>query len=191
MADTKFGFQRILNNVDKLKRTLPVKLANETQNFFVDSWRKQGWDDGSVKAWQPRQKETKKSAGRSILVKSGKLRRAVGQSIRSKTFEKIQLVVALPYAQVHNDGGTVTTKERDQVLRFRPHAYNLQTGKYRGKFVKKNASGARKYGDYSMKVKISATTFQMPQRRFMGDSRTLRTKQLKVIDNEIQRIWQA
>lgn len=191
MADNKFRFSRVLQNVDRLKKNLPTLLASQAQGFFVDSWRKQGWDDGSVIKWAPRKKETKKTAGRAILVKSGALRRAVNQSIRQATFERIRLVVALPYAQVHNDGGTVTTKDRTQVLRFRPMSYNLETGKYRGRFVKKNATGARKYGDYSMKVNISATSYNMPQRRFMGDSKTLRNKQVALITKQIDKVWQA
>lgn len=191
MADTRFGFQRILNNAEKLKRSLPIKLANSTQNFFVDSWRKQGWDDGGVKSWKPRRKETKKSIGRAILVRAGKLRRAVGQSIRSATFDKIQLVVALPYAKVHNEGESVTVKE-----------YSRAT------FIKSSTSefiGLRTNKKGQLREKIKRTTIfvrgedqsvrshqrTMPQRRFMGDSKTLRDIQKKVIDTEIQKVWQA
>ena len=191
MADTQFGFQRILNNVEKLKRSLPIKLANSTQNFFVDSWRKQGWDDGGLKAWKPRMKETKKTMGRAILVRSGKLRRAVGQSIRSATFDKIQLVVALPYAKVHNDGGTVTVQE---------HSRATFTKTTTSQFI-----GLRQNKKGQLRESIKRTTIfirgedqsvrshdrTMPQRRFMGDSRTLQTVQRKVIDTEIQKVWQA
>jgi len=41
---------------------------------------------------------------RHILVKSGALRRAVNNSIRSATFNRVELIVGVPYAEYHNEG---------------------------------------------------------------------------------------
>lgn len=110
----KFNFDRVKVNMQRLKTELPVILANDAQKFFVDSWRQQGWegkDWPEVKRRIPGTREYKfpKTKGlgrrtRAILVKSGALRRAVGHSIRSKTFNNIRLVVDLPYAARHNEG---------------------------------------------------------------------------------------
>lgn len=117
MADNKFHTAQILNNLNKVKKTLPVVLANQAQNFFVDSFKNQGWTDVSKQNWKevnrriPGTKEYKypKTKGLSrrtkpILTASGKLRRAVGSSIRSATFERIALIVPLNYASYHNEG---------------------------------------------------------------------------------------
>lgn len=104
---SKFGFDRVIKNFERLKNDLPVVVANKTQNFFADSWRKQGWDDTGVKAWEPRKYETPKTKGKAILVSTGKLRRAVQNSIREKRFERIHLVIdggSIPYAKIHNEG---------------------------------------------------------------------------------------
>jgi len=191
MADNKFGFGRVLRNVEALKKTLPVVLANQAQNFFVDSFKKAGWDDGTVTKWPARSIENKKNKGRALLVKSGKLRRAVGNSIRLKTFDKVLLTVPLPYAAVHNDG------------------YNGIVKSYtRARFTKSTTSefiGLRKNKDGKLKqnvrrtsiyiqtgeVSVKAHNMNMPQRKFIGDSATLRKMQVTEINKAITKVWQA
>ncbi len=104
---TKFNFDRVLKNMERLKRELPIVIANDTQNFFTRSWDKQGWEDAGLKTWAPRAKETKKTMGKKIMISTGKLRRAVQNSIREKRFDKIRLVIdggSIPYAARHNYG---------------------------------------------------------------------------------------
>jgi phage gpG-like protein len=188
MADNKFGLGRVINNVEKLKRTITVLLANQAQNFFVDSWRKKGWDDGTIKRWPERNKETKKSQGRALLVKSGKLRRAVGNSIRLKTFEKIQLIVPLPYAAVHNEGynGMVSAHTR---ARFSKSSTSQFIGLSRKGGNRKKASTTVYV--QTGEVKVRAHMMKMPKRQFMGDSATLRKIQTELITKEIDKQWQA
>ncbi len=188
---TKFGFDKVLNNMERLKKTLPVLLANQAQNFFVDSWRKQGWDDGSVQKWQPRKVTNKKNQGRSLLVKSGALRRAASQSIRSQTFSLIRLTVALPYAAVHNDGYNGPVKGYTRA-KFTKSTTSQFIGLRRTKSGKLKENIRRttvftKTGD----VQVKAHTMRMPQRRFMGDSKTLRKQQVTLITGQIDKIWQA
>lgn len=113
----KFNFDRVKRNLDRVKKQVPTILANQAQNFFVESWKKQGWDDNGVKQWAvPKRRvpgtpeyEYPKKRGLSrrvkpTLVKTGRLRRAVSHSIRQKTFNTIKLAVDVPYAQYHNEG---------------------------------------------------------------------------------------
>ena len=183
----KFRLDIIVKNVERMKNTLPVLLANQAQNFFVESWKKQGWDDKGVDKWPSRQDTGPRSRGRSILVKSGKLRRAVGQSIRFKTFDKIQLVVALPYAEVHNDGYNGPRRAHKRAI-FKRSSTPEFIGLARKKPRKKPMTSVYpKVGDASVK----AHTMKMPRRRFMGDSASLRREQLKLIDKEILKVWQG
>jgi phage gpG-like protein len=113
----KFNFDRVRKNFDQVKQDLPTLLANQAQNFFAKSWNKQGWDDGNVKEWKevqrriigtpafkyPKNKDLPRRT-RAILVKSGRLRRAVQNSIRSATWSRVQLTVDVPYAAYHNKG---------------------------------------------------------------------------------------
>lgn len=159
-----FNFSRVRKNFDRLKQELPVAVAGVTQNFFADSWRKQGWDDGTVNKWEPRKVETKKTKGRAILVKTGKLRRAVQNSIREKRFDRIRLVIdgaTIPYASVHNEGGDV----------------RIPATMRRSKLGKA--------------FQVRAHVKHMPQRKFLGDSKSLRLIQVKTIKNHIDKVWRA
>lgn len=132
----KFNFDQIIKKLEKAKISLPKVLANDTKKFFLSSWQKQGWDDGVVKSWAPRKyNKNKRAAGRSILVKSGALKRAENASLKSATFDSIKFIINLPYAQIHNDG-----------------------------LIMKNGK-------------------RMPQRKYMGDSESLR----KIQKQKIQR----
>lgn len=117
MAKSKFEFGKVINNFDQVKRTLPPVLANQAQNFFVEGFRKQGFTDRSFKQWEqvkrripgtfeykyPKKKQLSRRTS-PILVRTGKLKRAVANSIRSQTFDRVQLIVSVPYAEYHNEG---------------------------------------------------------------------------------------
>lgn len=110
---SKFGFDKIIKNLEQTKRNLPVKLANETKNYFLSSWAKQGFNG---QQWQevkrripgtPEYKRAKSSEHtRAILVGkgSGNLRRDVANSLKEATFERIRFSVDNKYAKIHNEG---------------------------------------------------------------------------------------
>lgn len=115
MPDEKnqFGFKYVLANIGTLKRTLPALLANQAQRHFVSSWSKNGWEGTPWAEVQRRMSFTKafmygKPADRTrhINVKTGALRRAVGDCIKAVSFERTDLIVSVPgdYAEYINDG---------------------------------------------------------------------------------------
>ena len=122
MPDNKFHFDRLRMNLLRMKSELPIILANHAQNFFVGTFTKQAWDGTGwkeVKRRQPGTDEYKypKFKGLSrrtspILVRTGRLRRAVSNSIRSATFNSVRLVVDLPYAAAQNDGNDNLPRRR-------------------------------------------------------------------------------
>lgn len=185
---SKFGFDKALKNMERLKETLPPLLANQAQNFFVQSWRKQGWDDGGIQRWKPRQDKGPKSQGRAILVKSGKLRRAIGQSIREQSFERIKLVVALPYAFVHNEGYNGPRRAHSRAVFSRS-----STTQFIGLQRKDGNRKLPKTPVYPKagEQKVKAHNLNIPKRQFMGDSKTLRKQQEKLIEKELGKIWQV
>jgi hypothetical protein len=114
MADNKFKFGELKQNIERMKRDLPIILANDSMNYFVKSWDDQGWDgeawqtpkrriDGTPEYKYPKFRDLGRRT-RATLVKTGTLRRAVSMSVRSQTFTSIRLVVDLPYAARHNEG---------------------------------------------------------------------------------------
>ena len=110
----KFNFGDIKKKLERVKKDLPTKLANETKNYFLSSWDKQGFDG---KNWQevkrriPNTQEYKRAPNSrrtaAILVGkgAGNLRRDVANSLKEKTFERIRFSVDNDYAYIHNYGG--------------------------------------------------------------------------------------
>jgi phage gpG-like protein len=101
-----FNFDRVIANLDRVKKTLPKVIGNETQLFFNSSFRNEGWDGNK---WQePKRKDKKGSSSRlrsQTLVQSGTLRRAVARSLQTATWEKISFEVKdVAYGRVHNEG---------------------------------------------------------------------------------------
>jgi len=133
--DNKFGTGAMMQNLEKLKRELPVLLANQAQRHFTANFKAQGFEGDHWKEVKRRIEGTPeykypKTKGLSrrtspILVRTGKLRRAVSESIRSKTFTSIKLVAALPYANYQNEG-TDTIPKR-QFMGDSPQLRKLQT----------------------------------------------------------------
>lgn len=117
----KFNFDKVLLNVARMKRELPIVVAKETQKEFVQHFKDQGFDGkpwakpnrvipGTDEFKYPMKKGLSRRT-KPTLVMTGALRRATSNSIRSSTFEMIRLVVGLPYAVVHNEG-TATIPQR-------------------------------------------------------------------------------
>ena len=80
-----------------------ILIGNEARNHFVDSFKKQGFEDKAIQKWIPRKKQDKR-AGRAILVKSGDLRRSIIRGAISKTSLSVIIKTDLKYAAVHNFG---------------------------------------------------------------------------------------
>jgi phage gpG-like protein len=92
-----------------LKTKIPLRLANKAQNHFLKGFRQGGGQtDASAGGWKPRKRsrsarERKRSVGRAILVRSGKLRADIKK--RKVSFSQIRVGTrSIPYAEFVNDG---------------------------------------------------------------------------------------
>ena len=148
MAKNRGGTESLMRKIKALegvKTELPTILANECVTFFKASFRKQGWDDGSVQKWKPRKGDKKGDSTRATLVKSGDLYGSI--NIEVANWKRIVISSKLPYSAIHNNGGK-----------------GLAWGKH---------------------------PFQMPQRKFMGRSRTLHNKLRDKIELKINKAMRA
>ena len=112
----KFNFQELIKDVEQLKKELPVLLANQAQVYFTQSFSNQGWDGHPWQEVQRRIPDTPaykypryKGLSRRttpILIRTGNLRRAVSNSVRTGyvSFDEIKLVVPILYASYNNNG---------------------------------------------------------------------------------------
>ncbi len=183
MAQNKFNFGRVIANLKRVKNDLPRVLANDTKNFFVGEFNHQEWDG---KKWlEPKRKLKKGGSSRNqsaTLVQSGRLRRAVVNSLQSATFDAIKFkVVDVPYAKIHNEGGTIEKGERSHVLNFNS----------KNRFQKQKTEKQRAKTSHSQKVSIGAHSIDIPKRTFMADSLKLRKIQVNRIVKYVDKIWQG
>lgn len=112
-----FKFNEVLRRMEETKRNLPVIIAKQAEAHFTDSFTKGGLDENrwpEVKRRMPNEKaynhpvkgiSLNRWHSNPILVGKGELRRKVSRSISNATWSLIRLVVDLPYAKIHNEGG--------------------------------------------------------------------------------------
>lgn len=115
------AFKSMYRKIGAVDRSLPSVLANVGTNFFIENFDKEGFQDGAaIDRWSwPERKipgtksykyPKKKDLGRrtrKILVKRGKLKRAVNKSVKEKSHKRIVWRVdrnEVPYAARHNYG---------------------------------------------------------------------------------------
>jgi phage gpG-like protein len=164
---------RYANNV------LPKQAKDMGLHFFKSRFRAQGWLDNSFKPWPKRKRVDKKRPGRAILMDRGKLRNSIRANVNGDT---IIFGTDVPYAKVHNEGGTITIGARNQIIAHKRY----RRGKHKGKvlFSKNN-----KDASFAKKVSIKTRTIKMPQRQFMGESAHLNKVINRKIESELKKIF--
>ena len=96
------SINRKIRNLKDAKTKIPVLVSNNSKNFFLQSFRNQGFNDNSLEKWQKRDNRSRRNSGRAILVDTGALRRSI--KVSQSSFNKIVITSNLPYASVHNYG---------------------------------------------------------------------------------------
>jgi phage gpG-like protein len=115
----KFNFKGIEKKARTTLENAMVEIGNAAKSFFVENFRKQGFDDKSVTKWKPRKKDDK-IAGRAILVKTGDLRRSIIRNPANRAALSVKISTDLVYAARHNNGLKGMPKRQ-----FMGDSYNL------------------------------------------------------------------
>ena len=165
MSASSLNFSQVRQKLEQSQRELLVLLPNQAQNYFLSSFKNQGFDGQPWKEVQRREDGTKaykypKSkglqrrtspilVGAGYKVRGGTLRRAVSNMSRTAQIRTngFRMIVDLPYAAIHNEG---------------------LTGKAFGKH-----------------------SFKMPKRQYIGQTAELTRMQEELIKRTIDRIWRT
>ena len=115
----KFNMKGMEQKARKALEAAIVDVGNTAKTFFVENFRKQGFDDKNVQKWKPR-KVADKRAGRAILVKTGDLRRSIIRNPANRAALTVKISTDLAYAARHNDGLKGMPKRQ-----FMGDSYNL------------------------------------------------------------------
>lgn len=170
--------RKILKQIESFKPQLE-KLVEASltlaKNHFTNSFREQGFTDESKEAWKPRKRADRgRSKGeRSILVKSGRLRR----SLRTKKINSLagKIYTDVPYAKVHNEGLTINKKASNRTINFKV-----------GRDGKSRFSTAKK-ANFQQDITIGAHSIKMPKRQFIGYSGKLNRQIIAFLDKNIKK----
>jgi phage gpG-like protein len=158
-------FAEFQNRILKAKAELLPILANDTVNYALENFAKESFEK---KAWEPRKDKTNK---RSLLVKSGRLKRSIRVvAIRSSGYS---VGSDVPYASVHNYGQQINKSARSETF-VRNRSIS---GKRKGKFAKGTIAGQG--------FTFKPSSYNMPQRQFLGASQTLKTRLETIAKREI------
>lgn len=178
----KFNFKPLERKARGAMESALILIGNEAKNHFVDNFKKQGFDDKQVKAWAPRKQEDNRK-GRAILVDSGDLRRSIIRGLINKSNLSVKIKTDLKYAKVHNDGGIIYRTAHKRT--------STRTAYINGGY---SGLGSEKIKGKKMKVigerhNVSASSFKMPKRQFIGDSYNLNEKVKKVIVAKLDSVF--
>lgn len=162
---------RICDNINRAISTIPQKAAVMAVNFSKDRFVKKNWLDTAEHPW----KKTPKRKG-STLIKSGRLKRSIRKVHVGANY--VIIGTDVPYAQIHNDGGTIEGTE--QVRTHQRRAHKRKGYSRAGKRIK--AGIVRSHIVKSHKRKYKRT---FAQRQFIGKSGHLEDQLTKMIEREI------
>jgi phage gpG-like protein len=166
-----FNFKKTIHNWESLKKTLPKVIGDEAVNHFQSNFPEQGFDG---QKWPKRKRD--KTPGRAVLIKSGRLRRSI--RLRKANFTTIKIATDVPYAKIHNEGGTINHPGGSRVLHFKK---NKRSGK--------TSFSKSKSATYAQRVNAGPYQIHMPKRQFMGSSRKLDKKVLKILTDKVGSIF--
>ena len=189
--------QKTIN--DTLPRKAGVLAVNHTRQNFRDG----GFRNGGLQPWKPTRRQqsgSKKASDRYGPLLSSR-KRLMGATYDVPMKGKVIVRNTVEYAAIHNEGGTVSTHPRitPKLRKMAWARYFKAAGIRRGTSSKtrkkKDASAppeARMWKAIALSKKSRLNvTAQIPQRRFLGQSKELDEKLRKEAEKELLKVMEA
>lgn len=165
---------------------------------YVGSFKRQGWvnERGVFLPWKPRKGEKRNRSGvsgrrsfardeaesRAVLVQSGRLRRSI--RIVDATADTVRVGTDVPYAQLHNQGGTLTGSVQVRAHRRR----RFESDEVSAPRARKAKTVRVHIGDSQVKAHTRTQNTTIPRRQFMGYSRALNDDVARYLNNGVRSI---
>jgi phage gpG-like protein len=153
---------------EELKKNLVADLEKQGMDFIHANFKDEGFIDASFEAWP----ERKEPSSYGLLRVTNALFNSIDSSASGM---KVTFTADAPYAQLHNEGGTISVNITPKMRKFF-WAMFKNTGKQRWKWMAINKKE-------QMQMKI-------PKRQFMGHSEHFHANFEAHILGEIQRTFQ-
>lgn len=169
-----FKLDLVLRKLARVKRKMPTILGNMAKNHFLDGFRREGKQtDNSSGGWKNR--AFTKGVQRNLLVNRGFLKDDI--KVNNKSFSKIVIgtsSITKDYASIHNEGASIKVTDK-----MRSYFW----AKY---YETKDKSEKEYYKNLALTQKSS---FEIPQREFIGRSKKLNRKVKTRIKKEINSVF--
>lgn len=125
--DFPHPFSDLASRYRAFRRKAPALVSGIAVNEFRANFRRQGYrkTKSGVEKWVARKVNTG-SAGRAILIKSGRLRRAIRSA---PTYKEARVIINVPYAAIHNRGGKLRGFERVWATALKSKRTTLRSNK--------------------------------------------------------------
>lgn len=149
---------------DEVLTKAAPEMAKHAQSFFQSSFDQGGFTDYGFIAWPLR----KDSLSHQLMLKSRTLRDSIQIVKADKESIVIEAGRGIPYAAIHNTGGTIHINITDKMRKYFWYMFQ-KTDEDKWKWM--------------ALTKKTSLTVRIPQRQFMGDSETLR-KELEQMFNQ-------
>lgn len=168
-------------------RVLPIKIGALAKAQFQQNFRLGGFVNNGLTKWRPTQRQL--NGGDSAASKYGPLlssRNMLYSSIAYTPFSGYVVIgTGVPYAGIHNQGGTVSPTVTGKMRKFAWAMY-YKNGGCNGK-GEPAAAGKWKALALTKKKKLA---IKMPQRQFIGESAELSAAIGQTISNEVQKLFE-
>ena len=198
MDDKNFihALQRHQREIMQLaRRRLPVIVGRMAKDHFQNNFRLGGFVNNGLDKWKQTKRQS--AGGKGAASRYGPLlsgRNHLFGSIKY-TPSDFRVVIAdeVPYAAVHNWGGTLRPTVTPRMRRFAWAMFYKEVGKSKGR--KKSAKAPMPDNPRASRWKALALTkkeklsVKIPQRQFIGDSRELNDSVRRRIEKEITDIF--
>lgn len=186
-----------------VSRVLPIKVGALAKAHFRENFRLSGFMDGGLRQWPSTRRQL--AGGKAAAANYGPLlsrRNRLFGSIGYKPGPGYVVIgTSLPYAAIHNDGGTVTPTVTLKMRKFAWAMYYRTLGKSakspKGKKAKASkpqpSSAASPEAErwkalaLTRKQKLNIT---IPKRQFIGDSQELNAAINRKIGEEFDKLFQ-
>lgn len=159
--------QQLQALMDKIERKIdlaPQLVAETALEHFKNALIQKQWDG---KPYEPYKNKKREPSRGSFMMRSNNL----FQSLKIVSVSSTNAILTagsskVPYAKVHNEGGTIYREARTTIVAHK----KFTRGKFKGKtlFAKNNERAT-----FSQKASVGAYSVTMPKRQFMGKSQSL------------------
>ena len=177
--------------IDQLmRRQLPVKIGRMAKDHFQENFRKGGFVNNGLQQWPKSKRQlsgTSSAAAQYGPLLSGR-NHLFGSMKYTPSDYRVKVANEVPYAAIHNEGGTVNPTVTPEMKRFAWAMFYKVSGKKKGKRGSMISNPDTERWKALALTKKSKLTVKIPKRQFLGESAELRKSINDKIEKELSKI---